>query len=301
MDVKEYTATTELEEGSSNTAESLPQRNSYTASSEGRFRATKASVASSLPSLSDIGAYKAVSELGGLVEESYQTGLKISLAEIGVWRQIISYGGVARSPGLRGRDYPGLESLPGDGGQNYSVAPRAINRRDPNNDFVFRCGDYFLPLSFTYNVRADKQTAVSQLVDGPAVYQQINKNPKTVSISIQIQRDQEKAGDSDDASMAFASPDNSSQYALQIRGLGSALNDLYERQDVFYIENKTLNNDLQLQYVYMEDYTFTVNQGSSIVDIEMTLREVNMQENAIVFGSATVNPDKSAGGGSNEG
>lgn len=85
----------------------------------------------------------------------------------------------------------------------------------------------------------------------------------------------------------------------QIVELGTYLGKLYENADVFAVENKTINNDLLVQWVFMESYTFTVNPGSTVVDIDMKLREINMDENAIVFtDQSTVNSSSSAGGGS---
>ena len=47
----------------------------------------------------------------------------------------------------------------------------------------------------------------------------------------------------------------------------------------------------------MKRFKYTPNPGSTIVDVSMTLHQINMDENAIVFTQETVNTTNPAGGG----
>lgn len=294
------------------------QNNDYRANSHGFYGVSASDVSASLPSLMDSSLYRAGSDAINVAEGFYQTGLKLSLSEIGFWKQVFQYGMKANTSGLTTKiEGSAAENNLNGRDNNYQAStPVVYNRQDQNNEYVFRCGDYFLPLSFSYSIRASKSTAISQLVDGVEIIQHINKKPKMVDLQIRIERNQNRIQNTNTGSnMSFVSSDlyspnsdirptiygveaGSDPALMALVELGTALNSLYENQDVFEIEHKTLNNDFGLNWVFMEDFEFNTNPGSTIVDIKMTLHQVNMAENAIIFGEATINPDTSAGGGS---
>ena len=302
-------------------AANLPQKSNYKSTTKSIFGINKANVSGAIPTLADvIPGYRATQDAIETAYRVYQSGLKLSLSEIGFWKQLFVYGGTAKSPGLKGKDSLS-KLLPGVGTtnekNNYATHLKTLDRQDVANEFVFKTGDYFLPLSITYSVEAGKNAATSKLVDGVEIVQMINKRPKVISLHIRIERDpvrlknetmannmaivssQPKRYNSVLASSSSPTMEEDMAPVYQIVELGTYLGKLYENADVFAVENKTINNDLLVQWVFMESYTFTVNPGSTVVDIDMKLREINMDENAIVFtDQSTVNSSSSAGGGS---
>lgn len=261
---------------------------------------------SDLPSLGQVPAYRAATEGISAIEKAYQSGLKITLSELGFWRQLVQFGGKARTSN------PSFAAMSDTlkGFDRYTTEAKKIDRQDMQNDYVFRCGDYFLPINLTYKVKAEKNDSTSQLIDGAEIVQILNFKPLVVDVQLRIERDMSRIDTHPSASnMAFVDALSYEAYrdqnlegtdpaTMAISDLGVALRNLYHTQDVFKIENKVLNNDLGLDWVYMKNYEYSPNAGSTIVDINMTLREINMTENAIVFGNETVNSGNAAGGGS---
>lgn len=275
---------------------------------------TERRVPDQLPSLGNTGPYKAVSNALGEAERVTQAGLKITLSEIGFWRQVVQFGRKANSPGMNRTDPDSNIEALNNANNDYVATENIIYRQDPQYEYVFRCGNYFLPISMWYDVSASKNVVDSQLVDGPNIYEMINKKPKEVRVHLRIERSNNKLDNSGSSrNMAFMATDAAynersigevSPYAAevnyieyQVAELSAVLKELYEEKDVFEIEQKTLNNEVGLRWVYMDKYDLTTNQGSTIIDLEMTLKEVNMMENAIIFGESTIITNRSAGGG----
>lgn len=295
-------------------AGSLQENNDYKASSvRNPLGMTKADVMSAVPSVSDIGAYKAATDVTALASQVYQTTLKISLAEIGFWKQVLNYNRKASSPNFEDELSAEKKSISAISAE-YRTRPAIIdiNRQNTKNEFVFRCGDYFLPLSFTYSLRASKNIAYSQLVDGVEIIQVVNRKPKDITLNIRIERDQNKATNTSagqmmsflNANVPGIAKDNIDgseidleEIKYQITALGVALNDLYENQEVFRVENNTINDDMGIHYALLSDYTYRTNAGATYVDIMLKLHEVNMEENSVVFNRKTVDSSNSAGGG----
>lgn len=256
-----------------------------------------------VPRLSDI---RAVRQAIGVVDTATDlaaAAVKITLGEIGLAKIMLSRKVNTPKIGETSR----YEPVPG----SYA-STGFVERINPKQYYCFRCGDFWLPISTTYEVMASKNTAISQLVDGVEVIQKINNNPKIISMNIRICRNQEKegiaagTGTGNSGNMAFIANDTAMEDTggiapvgmYSVVGLGKALAELYERQDVFYIENEAINSDFGVQWVFMESFNFMTNAGSTVVSIDMVLHEVNMEENAVVFTSHdTVDPDVSAGGG----
>lgn len=281
---------------------SAPYENnrSYVASSEGPLGLSPAAAMNSVPSLGRTTAYQAVSNTIDMLRNTASTSMKIGLAEIGFIKQLRDHGGVARSNPDKEQS-GGTLALVNKRSDSYTSSPMGINRQDTEYEFVFRCGDYFLPISFDYSVRAQKTVARSQLVDGAEILQQTFKQPKIVNVSIRLERDLTRIDTYSQAStMSFINAqvegiETNDRVLYDVMGLGAALDDLYENNDIFRIEHKTLNNDLNMDWVYMEDYEFSTTPGSTIIDIRMTLREVDMNENTIAFIETTIISDSSAG------
>jgi hypothetical protein len=291
------------------------QNNSYSVrtNQSGLLGFKPSNIASSIPSLSQIPAYKTATDTLAQLRGAFVTTVKLSLAEIGFWRQVAVYGARAvtndRKPNP---DKVRLGELT-DKSNDYFIdtdnQQYQLRREDLKSEFSFQCGDYFLPLSFTYAINGGKNLALSQLVDGPEIIQQTFKKPKEVNLSIRIERNEVRLKKSPTASnMAFIDANDigtdteEGWIQYKIMELGAVFTDLYETQDIFRIQHNTLNKDFKMSWVIMTDFSFKPNPGATVVDIEMKLREVNMEENAIDFNANTVDSTSSAGGGSrNEG
>ena len=238
------------------------------------------------------------------VEKAYQAGLKITLAEVGFWRQIVQFRGKAKTSDPQ---YTGMADALKQSG-DYKTAIQSVDRQDIQREYVFRCGDYFLPINLTYEVEGEKNDSTSQLVDGAEILQVLNYKPMVVTVRLRIERNLSRVDTDASASNlsmldalsyeAYADQglDNTDPAAMAIADLGVALRSLWQGQDVFKIENKVLNNDLGLEWAYMKRFKYTPNPGSTIVDVSMTLHQINMDENAIVFTQETVNTTNPAGG-----
>ena len=172
----------------------------------------------------------------------------------------------------------------------YSAGGGSLGRYDPNQDYYFKCGDYFLPLSFTYSVNAKKHTASSQLVDGPVIFERVYKEPKIISVNIQVQTKQLSPATSN-LFAAYESTVNDTEgdpYKLELENLSSMFNDLFENQDVFRIVNTFINQNLHVNYVYMSEYDVSPQAGSLLTEIRMQLIEVDVTSNVISEDAANV-------------
>lgn len=321
-----YTSSSDGVATMSGGAASQDQRSDYKSSSRGGgLGISAAEIQGKIPSLNDIGAVKLAREALKVGETAAQAALKISLAEIGVWRTLFTYGGKSRTLGVLGQENRYPQSINPFGPENnYHAQSPVYDRFNPENSYVFKCGDYFLPISFNYSVSAQKKTAISQLVDGPEIIQQTYKGAKVINVNIKIEQKTSRYNITygDMPSLAFMkaiSPDagyednyeyEGSEYEDQyvpavdeienaLVGLGIALRSLYEEQDVFTIEQKEINTELGVTNVFMEQYSYSTTPGSTQVNISMTLREVNMDDQ-IQFGNqgqSTIDSTSSAGGG----
>ena len=200
--------------------------------------------------------------MGNYVEDAYnaaQRGYKIVMAEAGIAKQLLR-GGAAYSYDEMGNVAVTVNSPFVSRNDRYSAGGVSLGRYDPNQDYYFKCGDYFLPLSFTYSVNAKKHTASSQLVDGPVIFERVYKEPKIISVNIQVQTKQ----------------------------LSSMFNDLFENQDVFRIVNTFINQNLHVNYVYMSEYDVSPQAGSLLTEIRMQLIEVDVTSNVISEDAANV-------------
>lgn len=230
--------------------------------------------------------------VGNYVEDAYnaaQRGYKIVMAEAGIAKQLLR-GGAAYSYDEMGNVAVTVNSPFVSRNDRYSAGGVSLGRYDPNQDYYFKCGDYFLPLSFTYSVKAKKHTASSQLVDGPVIFERVYKEPKIISVNIQVQTKQLSPATSN-LFAAYESTVNDTEgdpYKLELENLSSMFNDLFENQDVFRIVNTFINQNLHVNYVYMSEYDVSPQAGSLLTEIRMQLIEVDVTSNVISEDAANV-------------
>lgn len=230
--------------------------------------------------------------VGNYVEDAYnaaQRGYKIVMAEAGIAKQLLR-GRAAYSYDEMGNVAVTVNSPFVSRNDRYSAGGVSLGRYDPNQDYYFKCGDYFLPLSFTYSVNAKKHTASSQLVDGPVIFERVYKEPKIISVNIRVQTKQLSPATSN-LFAAYESTVNDTEgdpYKLELENLSSMFNDLFENQDVFRIVNTFINQNLHVNYVYMSEYDVSPQAGSLLTEIRMQLIEVDVTSNVISEDAANV-------------
>lgn len=160
--------------------------------------------------------------------------------------------------------------------EQESTTPDATKSRyDTSKMWSIKFGDYFLPLSQTYSVRARKRLNMSSLVDGIDILQQVRKEAKTIDCTLKISlRDTQP-------NLQFIKED--SKAVKEVAQLQAFLEDLYEDDIVFQVDNETLNDTLGIDYVIMSDYKFMPRAGSQVFIFEFSLTEIKFGDNILTF------------------
>lgn len=150
---------------------------------------------------------------------------------------------------------------------------------DPIADAIFLCGDYYAPLSLNFSVQASKITDESQLVDGINVTQRVAKGPKTISVSFNIQRNEFSGDDLRNlAPTTLRKKNQAGGDPTPVYKLTQFLNELYETDEVFAIENTVINNEIGVGWAFIKSYRFTPMQGDTFGSISLVLQEVNVYD-----------------------
>lgn len=146
-----------------------------------------------------------------------------------------------------------------------------IDRFDTSKMWSIRFGDYFMPLSQTYAVRASKKLNVSSLVDGIDIIQQTRKEAKSVDCTLKISVNTEHKN------LNLASEDG------KIKQLAEFLSELYEDDVVFNVDNETINDTLGIEWVIMSSFKFIPRAGQRTFTFEFSLTEVKFGDNVLTF------------------
>lgn len=224
---------------------------------------------------------------------------KIVLSEAGIVRVLIeSPGGKIRT----GDNTPEMSPAPlstqeyststhEDDAQRISDALSGLTD-DPIADAIFVCGDYYAPLSLNFSVSAQKITDESQLVDGINIVQRVAKGPKVVSVSFNIQR--LKAQEGEDMSATTIRRRNArGGDPTPVYKLTLFLNELYENDEVFAIENTVLNDEIGIGWAFIKSYRFSPMQGDTFGSINLVLQEVNIADPLLYTNSANTQDSQS--------
>ena len=209
---------------------------------------------------------------------------KIVLSQAGIVRVLIeSPGGKIRT----GDNTPEMSPAPlstqeyststhEDDAQRISDALSGLTD-DPIADAIFVCGDYYAPLSLNFSVSAQKITDESQLVDGINIVQRVAKGPKVVSVSFNIQR--REAQEVEDMSATTIRRRNArGGDPTPVYKLTRFLDELYENDEVFAIENTVLNDEIGIGWAFIKSYRFSPMQGDTFGSINLVLQEVNIAD-----------------------
>lgn len=224
---------------------------------------------------------------------------KIVLSQAGIVRVLIeSPGGKIRT----GDNTPEMPPAPlstqeyststhEDDAQRISDALSGLTD-DPIADAIFVCGDYYAPLSLNFSVSAQKITDESQLVDGINIVQRVAKGPKVVSVSFNIQR--REAQEVEDMSATTIRRRNArGGDPTPVYKLTRFLDELYENDEVFAIENTVLNNEIGIGWAFIKSYRFSPMQGDTFGSINLVLQEVNIADPLLYTNSANTQDSQS--------
>lgn len=224
---------------------------------------------------------------------------KIVLSQAGIVRVLIeSPGGKIRT----GDNTPEMSPAPlstqeyststhEDDAQRISDALSGLTD-DPIADAIFVCGDYYAPLSLNFSVSAQKITDESQLVDGINIVQRVAKGPKVVSVSFNIQR--REAHEVEDMSATTIRRRNArGGDPTPVYKLTRFLDELYENDEVFAIENTVLNDEIGIGWAFIKSYRFSPMQGDTFGSINLVLQEVNIADPLLYTNSANTQDSQS--------
>ena len=224
---------------------------------------------------------------------------KIVLSQAGIVRVLIeSPGGKIRT----GDNTPEMSPAPLST-QEYSTSTHQDDAQrisdalfgltdDPIADAIFVCGDYYAPLSLNFSVSAQKIADESQLVDGINIVQRVAKGPKVVSVSFNIQR--REAQEVEDMSATTIRRRNArGGDPTPVYKLTRFLDELYENDEVFAIENTVLNNEIGIGWAFIKSYRFSPMQGDTFGSINLVLQEVNIADPLLYTNSANTQDSQS--------
>lgn len=224
---------------------------------------------------------------------------KIVLSQAGIVRVLIeSPGGKIRTGGNTPEMSPAPLST-----QEYSTSTHENDAQrisdalsgltdDPIADAIFVCGDYYAPLSLNFSVSAQKITDESQLVDGINIVQRVAKGPKVVSVSFNIQR--REAQEVEDMSATTIRRRNArGGDPTPVYKLTRFLDELYENDEVFAIENTVLNDEIGIGWAFIKSYRFSPMQGDTFGSINLVLQEVNIADPLLYTNSANTQDSQS--------
>lgn len=150
-----------------------------------------------------------------------------------------------------------------------------INRFDTSKMWSIKFGDYFMPLSQTYSVRAKKSFNLSSLVDGIDILQQTRKEAKTIDCTLKI------SVNSNYGNLTMLKDEGGELY--KVTQLQDFLTELYEKDVVFQVDNQTINDTIKVDYVIMSEYRFLPRAGSKVYIFEFSLLEIKFGDNVLTF------------------
>ena len=139
-----------------------------------------------------------------------------------------------------------------------------------NYDYIFQCGDYFLPLSFSFSVSGTTNIVKSQLVGGIQILENTFYEPQIIEMRIRMERRQWDAKTGTDE-MAFIM-----QQDRSVARLGDFLKYIRKDQPVFEVSNPYITKDLGIKYCTLTRYNIIPTEGSDITTINLTLMEVDL-------------------------
>lgn len=159
-----------------------------------------------------------------------------------------------------------------------------LDRYDYTKLFSLQIGDYFMPMSQTFSVKAKKRLNVSALVDGPDIIQQTRKEAKTINCTLRL-----TLRDNQPNLQIMERLENEAE--AKVAELSKFLNEFYEKDQILRIRNQKINETHGIEYAIITEYTYTPRVGMGTYQFEFTLTEVKYGENVVTFNLREVDSD----------
>lgn len=182
---------------------------------------------------------------------------------------------------------PELRALT-QGKQRIETEQESLDRYDPTKMYSLKIGDFFMPLSQSFTLRAKKRLNISSLVDGVDIIQQTRKEAKTIDCVLRLTLRGNQPNLTITDSVMGNAVDNLNdgtvttslpQYILA--ALTRFLSTVYETDKVVKIENDVINKTLGVEYAIMSEYKFLPKHGAGTFTFEFTLVEVDFNANVL--------------------
>lgn len=157
----------------------------------------------------------------------------------------------------------------------------SVDRYDYTGLWSMQIGEYFMPLSQTFSLRAKKRLNVSSLVDGVDIIQQTRKEAKTLDCTLKL-----TLRDNQDNLKIVK---DSAQH--EVATLAQFLREFYDSDTVLAINNDMINNTFGVTHVFMSEYKFNPRVGAGTFTFDFSLTEVLYGENVLTFDLREVNSD----------
>lgn len=198
---------------------------------------------------------------------------RLALSTIGVARTLARGGAKSSTDGLN----EGALSAEGKLNRYSASTPPSFSRFDSSKDFYLKLGNYFMSLSMDMTVRASKTLPSSRLIDGPTIYEKVYNDPKTIDLTVRLERHV----DTQNVTNLHIGYGNDAQIANPVQDLSALFRDLYENADVFIISNPIINREMGVTHVIMKEFTIRPNTGTTLLNMDMSLVEVDINTNII--------------------
>lgn len=182
-----------------------------------------------------------------------------------------------------------------------------IDRYDTRKLWSVRIGDYFMPLSQTFMLRAKKRLNVSSLVDGIDIIQQTRKEAKTIDCSLRLTlrnnqpnleivkegsryveptfsvENLSQAQSIDTLNVFAVSSEQNAEAYKAMDTFGEFLQKFYEEDAIFEINNSTINDTFGVKYVFISEYTFRPRASAGTFQFDFSLTEVSFGDDVLTF------------------
>lgn len=178
------------------------------------------------------------------------------------------------------------------------VSTGEIDRYDYSKLWSLQIGDYFMPLSQTFTLRAKKRLNVSSLVDGVDIIQQTRKEAKTIDcvLRLTLRNNQQnlqimKVSESEGILAEELALSDPNFVGAKVTELAQFLREFYDGDAVLRIRNKMINDTFGVDYVFISEYKFTPKVGMGTYTFEFSLTEVKYGENVLTFNLREIDAD----------
>ena len=143
-----------------------------------------------------------------------------------------------------------------------------INRYDYTKLWSVQIGDFSMPLSQEFTLRARKRLNVSSLVDGIDIIQQTRKEAKTIDCSMRLTLRNDRRN------LSMEKQGSNANEVDAMTTFANFLQTFYENDEILEIKNKTINEVFGVQHVFISEYKFIPRKGSTSFQFDFALTEV---------------------------